>query len=400
MVGIGFKKTSNTCQELESILLRICQDELTGYWSFSWQDSTAGSSLRYVLFSKGKPVYIGKETLTGHTFVRILQRYIHKFQENAISNPDLIDNKALSTNDLDELVDASLSTGKVNLQDVLHALRLAMLEELDLIPVGEIERQVTLVSNNKLQPLEFSEYLDSLENLFIERERRSLLWCELEPSIPSMELIPTLKCDAIAQSSLSDKKKRQLENLVKGNKTLAEIAKLTSQDRLEIATTFSKLLKKGLVNLVESPDADGSNSNPEANLEIDGLTVVLVDDSPVLALEFHSLTEQLGYNVRAVLEPNQAIDLLREVQPIMAFIDINMPDLSGFELVKRIRSCPEIASIPLTILTGENKLSNKWQAKWSDCHFLMKPLTPEEVPQFRENLKAILQECAASSVTE
>ena len=68
-----------------------------------------------------------------------------------------------------------------------------------------------------------------------------------------------------------------------------------------------------------------------------------------------------------------------------------MPEFSGFELVKLIRQQPEIAEIPLVILTGEQKMSNKWKAKWSGCEFITKPLSLAAMDEFQTQLADILQ---------
>jgi CheY-like chemotaxis protein len=67
-----------------------------------------------------------------------------------------------------------------------------------------------------------------------------------------------------------------------------------------------------------------------------------------------------------------------------------MPEISGFELVKQIRQHPDLREIPLAILTGEQKLSNKWRAQWSGCEFLNKPLTPAAISDFQIQLEELI----------
>ena len=78
------------------------------------------------------------------------------------------------------------------------------------------------------------------------------------------------------------------------------------------------------------------------------------------------------------------------MEPSVIFIDINMPEISGFELVKQIRKQPQLAAIPLVILTGEQKLSNRWRAQWSGCEFLTKPLASGDVSDFQARLEELL----------
>ena len=58
--------------------------------------------------------------------------------------------------------------------------------------------------------------------------------------------------------------------------------------------------------------------------------------------------------------------------------------------MKQIRQQPELRAIPLTILTGEQKLSNKWRAQWSGCEFLTKPLTAAGIGDFQVQLEELI----------
>jgi CheY-like chemotaxis protein len=71
-----------------------------------------------------------------------------------------------------------------------------------------------------------------------------------------------------------------------------------------------------------------------------------------------------------------------------------MPGITGFQLMKQIRSQPKLASIPLIVMTAEKSMLNQQRAKWSKSKFLSKPLSIEEIPQFKSELTAVLQEFA------
>ncbi len=389
MIASGIRKPSIMYRDLETSLLLLCEDEPTGEWRFSWGSSPDSRTSRHVFLSGGRVIYLGRGRLTGAVFVELLRRYVPKLKERVVSGIPL--GKALSTADLDWLVVEFLPANGLSFPDVLKALRVAVLAELDSLPLKESGQQIELGLNREFPPLRFSDRLETIKGLLSEVSKRQLLWRKLQSKVPSMELVPVLNSDAIARSSLSQMQKKRLGSLVRSGKTLAEIAVSTSKDQLEIARVFSQFAESGLVTL----KGRFSGVSRLAGSRSPGLPIVIVDDSPVLVKQFQGLVEHWGYRARAVLDANQAISTIREIKPVMAFIDVNMPDISGFELVKQIRCCPELADIPLTILTAEKKLSNKWQAKWSGCNFLTKPLALEEVSRFTADLQAILRECAS-----
>ena len=124
---------------------------------------------------------------------------------------------------------------------------------------------------------------------------------------------------------------------------------------------------------------------------------MVIDDSILVLKQFQNIVKRLGYPVVACQSAEAAVSRILQVNPSMIFIDINMPEFSGFELVKQIRQQPKIAEIPLVILTGEQKMSNKWKAKWSGCEFLTKPLSLAAMEEFQAQLVEILQRLLQSS---
>ena len=134
---------------------------------------------------------------------------------------------------------------------------------------------------------------------------------------------------------------------------------------------------------------------PPEGAELAGAEVFIVDDSMIILKNFKALVSQLGYSVKCFDNAHNALEaMIAAANPAIIFLDINMPEMSGFQLVKLIRSQPKLASVPLILLTAERSLLNKQRAKWSKSKFLSKPLSVEEIPNFKSELKALLQELA------
>jgi CheY-like chemotaxis protein len=214
--------------------------------------------------------------------------------------------------------------------------------------------------------------------------RRLIQWAKLKEFVPSMDVVPILDRVALAKANLSSAQKQRIEDLVKSEKTLNQLAYGMAKDNLEVAQMFGKLIEAGLLRLRST----GSNLPP---------TVMIVDDSPVVLSQFQHWLTVLGYPVVVCQDAEIALSMILQVKPATIFIDINMPNISGFELVKQIRQRPEIAATPLAILTGEQKLSNKWRAQWSGCEFLTKPLSMAEISSFQEELPQVLQRLLADN---
>ncbi len=150
-----------------------------------------------------------------------------------------------------------------------------------------------------------------------------------------------------------------------------------AKDTLEIAQMFAKLNQSGLIAF-QPPQKDTP------------APIMIIDDSPPILAQFQHWVGGMGYPVVICQQSETALATIVEVEPAAIFIDINMPGISGFELVKQIRKQPQLAAIPLVILTGEQKLSNRWRAQWSGCDFLTKPLTSSDVNDFQARIEELL----------
>ncbi|MGB5709979.1 MAG: response regulator, partial [Waterburya sp.] len=179
--------------------------------------------------------------------------------------------------------------------------------------------------------------------------------------------------------------------------TLEEVRYKLGEDSLKIAQIFSKLIEQKLVlidanrnsfpKIVESSIPKDISKSSKAEL-------VIIDDSSVLLKQFSSVVKDLGYGVKCCDNSLEALDLLLKHEPRVIFIDINMPELSGFQLMKLIRTNPKLSSIPLVILTAEKTMINQQRAKWSKSKFLSKPLNLEDRERFVTELKDILHSIA------
>jgi signal transduction histidine kinase/CheY-like chemotaxis protein len=80
--------------------------------------------------------------------------------------------------------------------------------------------------------------------------------------------------------------------------------------------------------------------------------IMLVDDNADFATSMGSLLESLGNEVRIAHDGFVALKIAHEFVPDIAFLDIGMPEMSGYELAKRLRHSPENQTTILVAVTG------------------------------------------------
>ena len=86
--------------------------------------------------------------------------------------------------------------------------------------------------------------------------------------------------------------------------------------------------------------------------------------------------------MRAVHCGQDALALAPDLQPEVVFLDIGLPDLTGYEVAERLRQLPALASTWLVALTGWGGAQDRERARQAgiDMH-LTKPVTPEDLAQ-------------------
>jgi CheY-like chemotaxis protein len=103
--------------------------------------------------------------------------------------------------------------------------------------------------------------------------------------------------------------------------------------------------------------------------------ILVVDDHRDIADSLIRLLRVLGYEAKAVYDGKSAIQEAAEFEPDMAFIDIGMPGLNGYEVVRQIRQQRAHIHVILVALTGWTRSADIQQAYNSgfDLH-IAKPM--------------------------
>lgn len=82
------------------------------------------------------------------------------------------------------------------------------------------------------------------------------------------------------------------------------------------------------------------------------VVLVVDDDAPILLL-MRNVLREFGFEPIEAASGAQAIDAARRRTPDVILLDRNMPGMSGDEVVRAMRAEPQLASVPILILSGE-----------------------------------------------
>lgn len=83
-------------------------------------------------------------------------------------------------------------------------------------------------------------------------------------------------------------------------------------------------------------------------------TILLIEDSEPAIIQLKDFFEGSGYHILSALEGNEALKIIEETIPDAIVLDLMLPGIDGFELLKTIRNAEQTAHIPVLILTAKH----------------------------------------------
>jgi signal transduction histidine kinase/DNA-binding response OmpR family regulator/HAMP domain-containing protein len=83
-----------------------------------------------------------------------------------------------------------------------------------------------------------------------------------------------------------------------------------------------------------------------------GPLVLAIDDDPVVAVVLRSVLEPAGFRLETAVLGREGIELARRLRPALVFVDLLLPDISGFEVLDALASDPRTSGIPAIALTA------------------------------------------------
>ena len=108
--------------------------------------------------------------------------------------------------------------------------------------------------------------------------------------------------------------------------------------------------------------------------------VLAVDDIPLNLLLVQKMLSRFNFTLRTASNGQQALDAVAAQKPDLILLDLMMPGIDGFEVIRRLRENPDTADIQIIILSALN--SNEDVVKGFSMganDFIMKPIIMEKL---------------------
>jgi DNA-binding NarL/FixJ family response regulator len=108
--------------------------------------------------------------------------------------------------------------------------------------------------------------------------------------------------------------------------------------------------------------------------------LLLVDDEPGLREAVQAYLEESGYSVQTANNGNEGWEMVQRFTPDLVISDVMMPQVDGYELLKRLRGDARFQALPVIFLTARGMTSDRIQGYDAGCDaYLPKPFDPDEL---------------------
>ncbi len=112
-----------------------------------------------------------------------------------------------------------------------------------------------------------------------------------------------------------------------------------------------------------------------------GVKILYIEDSSSNRLLVRRVLEVEDYEVLEAEDGTIGIQIARQEHPGLILMDMNLPDVDGYEMTRRICATPELADIPIVAMTANVMAGDREKALEAGCvGYIPKPIDVDELP--------------------
>lgn len=142
---------------------------------------------------------------------------------------------------------------------------------------------------------------------------------------------------------------------------------------------FARLAGIGFIKRLLGSADNEQYSVPHVQTEL-GARMLVVDDSPTICAVLGKMLGHEGYLVSKATDGDSAIQLARDEQPALIFLDIVLPGMNGFAVLRALRHDPQTQHIPIVMISGNQQATEQFYVqRFGADDFMKKPFGRDEV---------------------
>lgn len=109
--------------------------------------------------------------------------------------------------------------------------------------------------------------------------------------------------------------------------------------------------------------------------------ILIVDDDPDTRNIIKTILNAKGYKTKEAIHGKEALEFVKTEIPALILLDVMMPEMSGYDVITRLKLKPETQKIPIIMLTakGEDEDILSGYNDYAVDYYIPKPFTPKHL---------------------
>lgn len=108
--------------------------------------------------------------------------------------------------------------------------------------------------------------------------------------------------------------------------------------------------------------------------------ILYIEDNPLNMRLVRKLLKSMGYEMLEAMDGSSGMEMVKEHQPDLVLVDVNLPDIDGLEVTTRLKSDESYAHIPFVALTANAMHGDRERCLEAGCDgYIAKPVARLEL---------------------
>jgi len=117
--------------------------------------------------------------------------------------------------------------------------------------------------------------------------------------------------------------------------------------------------------------------------------ILYVEDNPGNRMLVRRILEAEGFSVAEAMDGPAGLEIATQMQPDLILLDINLPEIDGYDLAKRFRDTPGLQHVPILAITANVMQGDRERTLEAGCDgYIQKPIDVDQLPK---QVRAALQ---------
>ena len=110
--------------------------------------------------------------------------------------------------------------------------------------------------------------------------------------------------------------------------------------------------------------------------------ILYIEDEPGNRMLVRRILEAEGFSVAEAMDGLSGLEIATQMEPDLILLDINLPEIDGYDLAKRFREIPNLRATPILAITANVMHGDRERTLAAGCDgYIQKPIDVDQLPE-------------------